>query len=216
MQPTGWLPLQTPDWQVSVWVHALPSLQAAPSALARFGHWPVALSQVPASWHWSEAVQPTGLLPTQTPDWQASVGVQALPSLHSVPLDLAGFEHRPVAESQLPATWHWSDAEQTTGTNPLQEPPTQISTWVQASPSTQGKPLALAGLEHSPVEGAQVPASWHGSEAVQVTRLAPLHAPDVQVSVWVQPSPSLQVAPSALTGWLQTPLAGSHVPAMWH
>jgi hypothetical protein len=48
-------------------------------------HVPVALSQVPARWHWSEAVHTTGSVPLQDPAWQVSVWVQALASLHAVP-----------------------------------------------------------------------------------------------------------------------------------
>jgi hypothetical protein len=59
-------PVQVPFWQVSVCVQVLPSLQAEPSALVGFEH-PVAGSHVPATWHWSEAVQVTSLLPVQTP-----------------------------------------------------------------------------------------------------------------------------------------------------
>jgi hypothetical protein len=44
-------PVQVPAWHVSVFVHAFPSLQATPFALAGFEHTPVASSQVPASWH---------------------------------------------------------------------------------------------------------------------------------------------------------------------
>ena len=62
--------------------------------------------QVPASWHWSEAVQTTGLFPLQTPDWQVSTWVQASPSSHGVPFRLAGSEQAPVAGSQTPVSWH--------------------------------------------------------------------------------------------------------------
>ena len=51
----------------------------------------------------------------QVPDWQVSVCVQALPSLQAVPFAAGGFEQRPVPVSHVPATWHWSDAVQTTG-----------------------------------------------------------------------------------------------------
>jgi len=88
---------------VSPVVQALPSLQALPLTLAGFEHVPVAGLQVPAMWHWSEAVQTTGLLPVHTPLWQVSVCVQALPSLHELPLAFAGFEHVPVAGLQVPA-----------------------------------------------------------------------------------------------------------------
>jgi len=49
---------------------------------------------------------PAGTQPAQTPSSQVSVGVQALPSLHVVPLSALGFEHAPVEVSQMPATWH--------------------------------------------------------------------------------------------------------------
>jgi len=35
-----------------------------------------------------------------------SVCVHALPSLHELPLGLAGFEHVPVDGLQVPASWH--------------------------------------------------------------------------------------------------------------
>jgi hypothetical protein len=41
-------------------------------------------------------------------------------------------------------------------------------------------PLALAGLEHVPLAGSQVPALWHWSDAVQ-TFGVPVHTPDWQV-----------------------------------
>jgi hypothetical protein len=50
-QTTGFAPVQTPAWQVSAWVQALPSLQAVPSAWAGFEQTPVAGSQAPAAWH---------------------------------------------------------------------------------------------------------------------------------------------------------------------
>jgi hypothetical protein len=42
--------------------------------------------QVPATWQGSLAVQTIGLLPVQTPFWQVSVRVHALPSLHEGPV----------------------------------------------------------------------------------------------------------------------------------
>jgi hypothetical protein len=50
-QTTGLWPTQAPLWQVSVFVQALPSLQAAPSGAAGFEHSPVLGSQAPAAWH---------------------------------------------------------------------------------------------------------------------------------------------------------------------
>src|SRR5215813_1273995 len=104
-------------------------------------------------------------LPTQAPAWQLSECVQALPSLQLVPLALAGFEHVPVCGSQVPALWHWSEAVHSTAV-PTQAPASQLSLWVQAFPSLQALPLGLAGFEHVPVCGSQVPALWHWSEGV--------------------------------------------------
>src|SRR5439155_1876764 len=111
--------------------------------LVAFGLGPgaVAVLRVPAAWHWSEAVQTTGFEPVQLPLWQVSVCVQALPSLHAVPLLAFGLEHRPVAVSQVPATWHWSSAVQTTGLEPVQVPFWQVSVCVQALPSLQAVPF---------------------------------------------------------------------------
>ena len=81
------VPPQAPPVQTSLRVQASPSSQAVPSARATgAGQAPVAGLQVPPLWHASGAAQATGLLPTQTPAWQASVWVQASPSLHAVPV----------------------------------------------------------------------------------------------------------------------------------
>ena len=108
LQTTGWLPAHVPLSHVSVCVQALPSSHAAPSGLTGFEHVPVAGSHVPASWHWSAALQTTGWLPTHVPLSHVSLCVQAFPSLHAVPSAFVGFEHIPVAGSHVPASWHWS------------------------------------------------------------------------------------------------------------
>jgi hypothetical protein len=51
---------------------------------------------------------------------------------------------------------------------------------------------------------------------VQLTGFAPVHTPDWQLSVCVQALPSLQLLPSLFAGLLQAPVAGLHVPALWH
>src|SRR5207245_1666913 len=158
----------------SSYVPVLPSSHVVPSGLAGLEQLPVAGSHVPASWHWSSAVHTTELPPVQVPAWQVSVWVQASPSVHAVPSALAGVEQWPVAGSQVPASWHWSWAVQTTGFVPVQLPPWQASVWVQASPSLQAAPLGLAGFEHWPVAGSQAPTSWHSSWAVQTTGFVPV------------------------------------------
>src|SRR5205823_3003772 len=203
-----------PLWQLSVCVQALPSLHAVPLLAFGLEHRPVAVLQVPATWHWSEAVQTTGLEPVQVPLWQVSVCVQALPSLHAVPLLAFGLEHWPVAVLQVPATWHWSEAVQTTGLEPVQVPLWQVSVCVQALPSLHAVPSLALGLEHWLVAVLQVPATWHWSEAVQTTGLLPVQSPLWQVSVCVQPSPSLQVVLLDLGTYEYVASQGSHVPSL--
>src|SRR5439155_1491563 len=120
-------PVHVPDWHVSVWVQALPSLHGVPFEAPGFEQVPVAGLHVPATWHWSLAEHRTGLEPVHVPDSQVSVWVQALPSLHAVPFEALGFEQVPVAGSHVPATWHWSLAEHVTGFEPVHVPDSQVS-----------------------------------------------------------------------------------------
>jgi hypothetical protein len=163
-----------------------------------------------ATWHWSDAAQTTGFAPVQTPAWHVSLCVQPLPSLQGVSFAAAGLEHVPVAGLQVPATWHWSDAAQTTGFAPVQTPAWQVSLCVQPLPSLQAVLFAFAGLEHVPVAGLQVPATWHWSDAVQTTELAPVQTPAWQVSACVQALPSLQLVPFATLENAVTVLVGWH------
>jgi hypothetical protein len=87
-------------------VQALPSEQGVPFGEFGFEHMPFAGLHVPATWHWSAAMQTTGLPPVHTPVWQVSVCVHAFVSLHGVPFGEFGFEHMPFAGLQVPATWH--------------------------------------------------------------------------------------------------------------
>jgi hypothetical protein len=80
-------------------VHVLPSLQFA------------------SVWQ-----QPAIGAPWHEPPLQASLLVQMLASLHVVPSAFAGFEQTPVCVSQLPTRWHWSEAVQTTGFEPVHVP----------------------------------------------------------------------------------------------
>ena len=56
----------------------------------------------------SLAVQVLALPLSQTPDWQVSVSVQALPSEQGAPSAFGALEHAPVRGSHVPASWHWS------------------------------------------------------------------------------------------------------------
>ena len=106
MHVTGFAPVHTPAWQLSVCVHALPSLHAVPFGAFGFEQLPVDTSHTPATWHASLAVHTFAVPGVQVPAWQVSLIVQALPSLQLVPFAAAGFEHRPVTTLHVPATWH--------------------------------------------------------------------------------------------------------------
>ena len=103
---------QLPFWQVSPEVQALSSLQAVPLGWFGFEHMPVAGLQVPAVWHWSEAVQVTvevGL--PQLPFWQVSPEVQALLSLQTVLLGRATLQLHlsPIPVVLQTPLVHWFD-----------------------------------------------------------------------------------------------------------
>jgi hypothetical protein len=81
---------------VSVCVQAFPSLQAVPFAAFGFEQVPVAGLHVPATWHWSLAVQVTGLPGSQTPvALHVSKPLQGFPSLHDVPAGTSVCVQRP-------------------------------------------------------------------------------------------------------------------------
>ena len=168
-------------------MQALPSSHEVPSAAGGFEQSPVPVSQVPATWHASDAEQTTGLLPAQTPDWQLSVCVQALASLHDVPSAAGGFEQRPVPVSQVPATWHASDGPHTVGVPPWQTPDWQVSEFVQGLASLQALPLGLFGFKHNPFP-SQTPPWWHWSVATHAQPASAAWAPAV---VAVEPHPFL-------------------------
>ena len=133
------------------------------------------------------AVAHDGVRPDAGAGLQASVWVQASPSVQAEPSGLFGVVQAPVPGSQVPATLHSSTGVQTSG--------------------------FFGGFEQCPVDGLQVPTRWHWSIAAHSTGFVPTQAPAWQVSVWVQASPSVQAAPSALFGLEQAPVAGSQTPA---
>ena len=210
---TGFDPVHVPLLHESVWVHALPSVQAVPSGAAGFEHVPVPGLHVPAAWHWSLAVQVTGFVPVHVPLWQESLCVHALPSLHAVPFVATGFEHAPVLGLQVPAAWHWSLAVQVTGFAPVHAPFWHESLCVHALPSLHAVPFVATGFEHAPVLGLHVPAVWHWSLAVHVTEFEPVQVPFWHESVCVHALPSLHAVPFAATGFEHAPVLGLHVPA---
>jgi hypothetical protein len=213
VQTTGFDPTQVPLWQVSVWVHASPSLHVVPLDATGFEHVPVEGLHVPAVWHWSDAVQTTELPAVHVPFWQVSFKSQRLPSLHAVPFAATGFEQTPVLGLHVPAVLHCPAAVHTTGFDPTHAPFWHWSVWVQASESLQAVPFGALGLEQTPVLGLHVPAVLHCPAAVQTTGFDPTHAPFSHWSVWVQASESLHAVPFGAFGFEQTPVLGLHVPA---
>jgi hypothetical protein len=75
-------PLHSPAVQTSLTLQWLPSLQDVPSGAAGLEQSPDPGLHVPATWHWSLAVQTTGVPGWHVPPPQTSPIVQALPSLH--------------------------------------------------------------------------------------------------------------------------------------
>ena len=150
--------MHVPFWHVSVCVQALPSLHVVPFVATGLEHAPVLVLHVPAVWHWSLALQVTGLEPVQVPLWQVSVCVHALPSLHVVPFVATGFVHAPVLVLHVPAVWHWSLAVHVTGLEPVHVPLWHVSVWVHALPSLHVVPLVATGFEQEPVLALHVPA----------------------------------------------------------
>ena len=99
---------------------------------------------------------------------------------------------------------------------PPQVPLWQVSVCVQALPSLHVEPSALLGFEQTP--GGRVARAGVVAliERRAGDRLRAAAGAAWQVSVCVQALPSLHVEPSALLGFEQVPVAGSHVPASWH
>jgi hypothetical protein len=73
-------------------------------------------------------------------------------------------------------------------------------------------PLAAGGFEQVPLDGLQVPATWHASSAVHAVAL-PEQTPEAQTSFVVHALPSLQAVPFGALGLEHVPVDGSHEPA---
>jgi hypothetical protein len=201
----------TPLWHVSFVSQALPSMQGVPSLTAGFEQTPVSGLHVPMAWHWSSAAHATVTPGVQAPETQVSFTSHALPSLQAVPSATVGFEHCPVDGLHVPAMWHWSEAVHVTGFDPAHIPLSHASVWVQAFPSLQVVPSATGGFEHCPVDGLQVPATWHWSDAVHMTGFDPVQVPLSHVSVCVQALSSLHDVPFARSEYWDVLTAGWHV-----
>jgi hypothetical protein len=104
MQGVAHVPLLSSVWPQGQFWH-VPLQQVCPDEQA----WPQA-PQLPASvW-----------VLVQAPLQQVPVPLQVVPS------GRVGLEHTPVAGSQVPTPWHWSEAVQTTALPPVQAPLLQV------------------------------------------------------------------------------------------
>ena len=136
-------------------------------------------------------------MPAQTPAVQTSFLVHALPSLHLVPLSIAGVEQVPFVVSQVPATWQASLGEQETGLLPTQVPEAlHRSVRVHAFPS-----LHVACCSQPPVPShfpvfphvvfalAQVVVLGRGSAPTGMLEQVPTRL--VRVQLWQAPAQEL-------------------------
>ena len=95
-----------------------------------------------------------------TPAWQLDVPVHASLSLHALPFALGGFEHVPVSAPHAPASWHWSDAEQLIGLEPVQNWLWHVELPEHAVWSSQANPFGF-------------PAHWPHGILIFAVRQAP-------------------------------------------
>ena len=80
------VPPHVPLVHRSLLVHSLPSLHDVPLGAVGFEQAPVVGLHTPTAWHWSLAVQTTGLEPVHAPAWHVYDLSQRLVPLHVVPL----------------------------------------------------------------------------------------------------------------------------------
>jgi hypothetical protein len=102
-----------------------------------------------------------------------------------------------------------------TGLLPVHDALWHVYVWLQRFVPVQAVPLGAAGLEHMPLAGSHVPATWHWSRGLHVTGL-PAQVPFWHESLVVQALPSLQAVPFGAEGFEHVPLLGLHVPGTWH
>ena len=179
-QTSGAPPAQAPPAQVSLVVHALPSLHG----LALFTlRQPKSGSQL-SSVQTFPSTQLGAGPPTHTPPEQASLDVQALPSLHGA---LLFVNTQPVDGSHVSVVQRFPSLH-TTGEPLTHAPPEHTSPVVHASPSLHGLVLfeytqPVIGSHESVVQ--MLPSSQLGAGP-------PTHAPPEHVSPVVHALPSLQ------------------------
>src|SRR2546425_8814867 len=170
--------MQTPPWQASPLVQALPSSQGVVSATAVPMHTPLwQVSPVVQALPSSHGVLSGSGVPAQTPPWQVSLLVQEFSSSHAAPSSSAAL--------------------------PTQVPFWPVAAAVQGLPSSQLVPVSGVTVQLAVPLQVRV---LHWSE-VQVI-VVPTHWPlPSQVSLKVQALPSSQLVPvSGVTVQLDVPL----------
>lgn len=144
--------------------------------------------------------------------------MQALLSSQPVPLDFGVVEHVPFVGLQVPLLQALFRNEQSTAVPVVQASVVVLhfSTPLQALWSSQSvsfvQPQAAVFTVHPPATSLQ-PSIVQAMPSLQ-TRAAPPHTPPVQASETVHAFPSLHAVVSALAGFEQMPVAGTHVPAV--
>ena len=208
--------MQVPAWQVSVGVHALPSLQVVPFAAIGFEHGPLVGLHVPATWHWSLAVHVTGFAPVQTPAL-AGVGLRA-----RVPV----VARRPVRRRRVRAGSRRSGCTSPpcgTGRSPCTSPGSPRCTSRSGTCRSACTRCRRCTSSRSRGPGSSTPPSLGCTSRRCGTGRSPCTSPGsaVQrpawhVSVCVHALPSLHVVPFAAVGFEQAPSSGCTCPPTWH
>jgi hypothetical protein len=101
---------------------------------------------------------------------------------------------------------------------PTQPPKAHVSEpgKTQRFPSEHKVPSGAAGVEHFPLAGLHVPATWHWSAAEHATIVPGVQTPASQASLESHAFPSLQGVPSDADGFEQRPDPRSQAPTVWH
>ena len=168
--------------------------------------------QTPAVWHWSLGGQVFAGPATQEPAWHLSLVEQRLPLEQAVPSGFRWYVHCPVAALQVPASWHWLLAVQTTGVPAAHVPEaSQTSSPLQAFSSAQLVPAAT-GVCVTPATGSHA-SVVQGLPSSVVGGVPGVHVPAWHVSEPLHTVASLHAVPLGLGGFEQTPVDGLHVPA---
>src|SRR5262245_15417938 len=179
-------------------VHRFPSSQSggAPPVHWPAAHWSPVVHALPSShgplvsvWTQTPALQASvvhalpssqrSAAPTQRPAVHASPVVHAFASSQAAPSGRVGFEHAPVAGSQVPAAWQWSDATHVTGVPATHVPLSHRSPCVHPLPSLQAVPSAASrhvAVQHGPPSHASLP-SRIPSPQVSGSHASPIPSP---------------------------------------